>query len=138
MKSKLNRTANQCTLAPQKSLRKLTFFDLGDSSNKDGNFGISFNLFDVCEWKIVVSQGPSETFVLVLPILTNVVCSVVDLLKAMSQIQHISNKLKFLDYATLKIEIVNFIPMKLDGDMLFELPLYLQANGSFQTNVRHE
>jgi hypothetical protein len=63
-----------------------TFIDLGDSSNKDGNFSISFNVFDAYERKIVISQGPSETPMLVLPTLTTIKRNVVDLLKAMSQI----------------------------------------------------
>jgi hypothetical protein len=41
----------------------------------------------------------------------------------MSQIWHTSNKLKSLDYVTMRIEAINFLPMKFDGDVLFELPL---------------
>jgi hypothetical protein len=43
-----------------KPLHKSTFVDLGDLSDKDGNFGIGFNLFNACDRKIVVLQGPSE------------------------------------------------------------------------------
>ncbi len=60
--------------------------------------------------------------VLVFLTLTNVVRSVVDLLKAMSQIWHTPNELRSLDYVTMIIEIVNFLPVKFDGNMLFELP----------------
>ncbi len=56
-------------------------------------------------------------------------CNVVDLLKAMSQIQHIFNELKSLDYVMMKIEIVSFFPMKFDGDVLFELPFVCKRMG---------
>ncbi len=75
-----------------------------------------------CEREIVISQGPSETHVLVLLTSTNVVHSVVDLLKVMSQIRHTSNELRSLDYAMMNIEVINFLPMKFDSDVLFELP----------------
>ncbi len=54
--------------------------------------------------------------------LTSVVRSVVDLLKAMSQIWHTFNELRSLNYAKMRIEVVNFLPVKFDGDMLFEFP----------------
>jgi len=78
-------------------------------------------MFDACERETVVSQGPSETPMLVLLTSTNIVHNVVDLLKMMSQIQHTSNKLRSLDYATMKI-VVNFLPMKFNSDVLFEFP----------------
>ncbi len=59
---------------------------------------------------------------LVLPILTSIVRSVVDSLKEMSQIRHTSNKLRSLEYVTMRVEVINFLPMKFDGDVLFELP----------------
>jgi hypothetical protein len=79
-------------------------------------------MFDACERKIVISYGPSETHVLVSSTSTSVVCSVVDLLKEMSQIQHIYNELKSLDYAIMRNETINFLPMKFDSDVLFEFP----------------
>jgi hypothetical protein len=48
--------------------------------------------------------------------------SVVDLLKAMLQIRHTFNELRSLDYVTMKIEAVNFLPMKFNNDVMFELP----------------
>jgi hypothetical protein len=105
-----------------KALLVSTFVDLSDLSNENGNFGIGSNVFDACEQKIILSQGPSETHVLVLLNSTCVMCNDVDSLKAMSQIQHTFNKLRFLDYVTMKIEGINFLPIKFDGDMLFELP----------------
>jgi hypothetical protein len=81
-------------------------------------------MFDACEQKIVVSQGPSETHVLVSLTSTSVVCNVVDSLKEMSQIQHIYNELRSLDYAIMRNETINFLPMKFDSDVLFEFPLF--------------
>ncbi len=66
---------------------------------------------------------------LVLRILTNVMCSVVDSLKVMLQNRHIFNELRSLDYVTMKIEIINFLPMKFDDDVLFELPLVYKPMG---------
>jgi hypothetical protein len=60
---------------------------------------------------------------------TNVVRSVVDLLKEMSQIQHIYNELRSLDYATMRIETINFLPMKFNNDVLFEFPLVCKPMG---------
>jgi hypothetical protein len=48
--------------------------------------------------------------------------SVVDLLKAMLQIRHTFNELRSLDYVTMKIEAINFLPMKFNNDVMFELP----------------
>lgn len=103
-------------------LRKSTFVDLDNLSNEDGNFGIDSNMQETCEQETFVSQGPSETHVLVSRTSTSVVRNVVDSLKAMLQIQHTSNELRSLDYATMKIEVINFLLMKFDGDVLFELP----------------
>jgi hypothetical protein len=86
-------------------------------------------MFDACEWKAIISQGPSETLMLVLPTLTSVMHSVVDSLKAMSQIWHTSNELRFLHYAAFRIEAINFLPMKFDNDMLFEFPLVCKPMG---------
>jgi hypothetical protein len=118
-----------------KLLRESTFVDLDDLFNENGNFGIGFNMFDACEQKIVVSQGSNETPMLVSSTSTNIVRSVVDLLNEMSQIQHISNKLRSLDYATMRIETINFLPMNLTMTCL-RSPC-LQANGSFQIDARY-
>jgi len=67
--------------------------------------------------------------VLVLLTSTNVVRNVVDSLKAMSQIRHTFNELKSLDYAIMRIEAIDFLPMKFDGDVLFELPLVYKPMG---------
>jgi hypothetical protein len=59
---------------------------------------------------------------LVLRTSTSIMRSVVDLLKAMLQIQHTSNELRSLDSAIMKFEAINFLPMKFDNNVLFELP----------------
>jgi hypothetical protein len=60
--------------------------------------------------------------VLVILTSTNVVHNVVDLLKAMFQIWHTYIELRSLYYVTMKIKVINFLLVKFDGDMLFELP----------------
>jgi hypothetical protein len=67
--------------------------------------------------------------VLVLPTLASVVRNFVDSLKVVSQIRHTSNELKPLDYVIMRIEVINFLPMKFDGDVLFELPLVYTLMG---------
>jgi hypothetical protein len=79
-------------------------------------------MLDAYERKTLVSQEPSETPMLVSRTSTSIMCNVVDLLKAMSQIRHTSNELRSLDYVTMKIEAINFLPMKFDDDVMFELP----------------
>jgi hypothetical protein len=65
-----------------KLLRESTFIDFYNSSDEDENFGIGSNVFNACEWEIVVSQRPSETHVLVSPTLASVMHNVMDLLKS--------------------------------------------------------
>jgi hypothetical protein len=43
-------------------------------------------------------------------------------MKAMSMTPHASFELKSLDYGAITIEIVNYLPTKFNGDILFELP----------------
>jgi hypothetical protein len=47
--------------------------------------------------------------------------SIVESLKAMSLTLHRCFKLKFLDYGAIKIESMNCLPTKFNGDILFEL-----------------
>jgi hypothetical protein len=62
---------------------KSTFIDFDNSFDKDGNFGIGFNVPDACEQETLVSQRPNETPMLVFRTSTSVVHSVVDSLKVM-------------------------------------------------------
>jgi hypothetical protein len=48
--------------------------------------------------------------------------SVTDSLKVMSLILHICFELKSLNYEVITIELVNYLPIKFNGDILFELP----------------
>ncbi len=48
--------------------------------------------------------------------------NVVDLLKVMSLTLHNYSKLKYLNYNVIIIEFVNCLPIKFNGDILFELP----------------
>ncbi len=99
-----------------------TFIDFDNLTNEHENLSINFNMLDACEWVTLVWQGPSETPMLVLRTSTSIMRSVVDLLKAMLQIQHTSNELRSLDSAIMKFEAINFLPMKFDNNVLFELP----------------
>jgi hypothetical protein len=63
-----------------------TFIDFNNLSDEDGNFSIGSNTFDVYEQETLVSQKPNETLMLVSRTSTSIVRSVLDLLKAMSQI----------------------------------------------------
>jgi hypothetical protein len=47
--------------------------------------------------------------------------SIVKSLKAMSLTPHTCSKLKSFDYGAIKIEFVNCLPTKFNGDILFEL-----------------
>jgi len=48
---------------------------------------------------------------------------------AMSLTLHASNKLNSLDYHTMRVEVVNFFPIRFDGDILFEFPLVNKPMG---------
>jgi hypothetical protein len=48
--------------------------------------------------------------------------NVVDLLKAMSLTLHTRYESKSLNYNAIIIEFVNYLPIKFNGDILFELP----------------
>jgi hypothetical protein len=40
----------------------------------------------------------------------------------MFQAPHAFNELRSLDYSTMKIEVLNFLPIKFNSDVLFVLP----------------
>jgi hypothetical protein len=44
---------------------------------------------------------------------------------------HACFKLKSLDYGAITIEFVNCLPIKFNGDILFELPLIRRPLGQF-------
>jgi hypothetical protein len=48
--------------------------------------------------------------------------SIVNLLKTMSLTPQGCSELKSLDYSAIIIEFVNYLPIKFNGDILFELP----------------
>jgi hypothetical protein len=50
-------------------------------------------------------------------------------LMAMSLTAHASNKQRFLDYSIMKIETLNFLFVRFDGDVLFEFPLVHKPMG---------
>ncbi len=58
--------------------------------------------------------------------------SVVNFMKAMSMTPHASFELKSLDYGAITIEIVNYLPTKFNGDILFELPHMRHSLGHFE------
>jgi hypothetical protein len=55
--------------------------------------------------------------------------SVIELLKAMSLTPHAHFELKSLEYGAITIELVNCLPTKFNGDILFELPLVCHLLG---------
>ncbi len=58
--------------------------------------------------------------------------NVVDSLKAMSLTLHACFELKSLDYGAIIIEFVNYFPIKFNGEILFELPLFHHPLGQFR------
>lgn len=107
IKVKINPNEQPVHFGSSKPLHKLTFVDLGDLFNKDGNSGIDSNLSNACERKMLFCKGQVKSCVGFF-ISTNIVHYVVDLLKIMFQIWHTYNKSRSLDYATMKIEVINF------------------------------
>jgi hypothetical protein len=73
------------------------------------------------------ADGLMETFISKEFIIHNIVIFVM----MMFHTPHASSELRSLDYNIMKIETMNFLPIKFDGDILFEFPLNLQANGAF-------
>lgn len=71
------------------------------------------------------TDGPMETFILREFVIHNIVIFMI----MMSHTPHAFNELRSLDYNIMIIEMMNFLPVRFDGDILFELPLNPQANG---------
>jgi hypothetical protein len=56
---------------------------------------------------------------------------IVDLLKVMFFIMHTCFELKSLDYGAITIVVVNCLPTKFNGDILFELPFMCHPLGHY-------
>ncbi len=56
----------------------------------------------------------------------------VDLLKVMSLTPQACSELKSLEYGAIIIEFVNCLPIKFNGDVLFELPPICHPLGHFK------
>jgi hypothetical protein len=104
-----------------------SFIDLCDSSNED-NLSLPDVVIPIFVNSQVVKKQP--LWMDVLQVVT--FSSVIESLKAMFLTPHARFELKSLEYGAITIELVNYLPTKFDGDILFELHLVSHLLGHFR------
>jgi hypothetical protein len=116
-----------------------SFIDLCDSSEEDGSSLPIVVVFVFLNSRVDEEQAlQMEVPLVILQTLTSrwkpqVVTSlnVVDLLKAMSLTSHVCSKLKSINYGAIRIEFLNCLSTKFNGDILFELSYICHPLGHF-------
>jgi hypothetical protein len=112
------------TLVSSSHFFSSTFIELNNSFDEDVSPPMSFNMNVYGLFSALISNVyPMEDM------LSNLnmvhvwsVENVIDCLKVMSVVPHLSNKLRSLDYNKIKVQYVSFLPITFNDNIIIELP----------------
>ncbi len=114
-----------------RSIDALSISNLSNSFDEDGKCFVRDGLFETLIPFLSDAHcsvdGLMETFISKEFIIHNIIVYVI----MMFHTPHAFNELRSLDYNIMRIEMMNFLLVRFDVDILFEFPLNPQTNGAF-------